>query len=114
MERIVEKPVYVDNIIKKRVEVPVSKVVRKPVINYVEEIDYVDNIIKKRVPVERIVEREVEQFEDVIIEKEVKVPNVIKTQKENVIYQDEWIDQVKYVDEIIEKKRDVIKKNIIR
>ena len=69
VEKVVEKPVYIDKIIEKEVvvEKPVEKVVEKPV--------YIDKIVEKVVekPVEKVVEKIVEKKVEVPVEKTVYI-----------------------------------------
>lgn len=71
VEKIVEKPVYIDRVVEKIVEKPVyvDKIVEKPVV--VEKI--VEKIVEKPVEVEKIVEKPVER----IVEKPVYVEKIV-------------------------------------
>jgi hypothetical protein len=57
VERIVERPVYYDNIIERTVEVPVENIVYNKIITEVEEPVYEEEIIEKPVYIKKRVER---------------------------------------------------------
>ena len=124
-DRIVERPVYIDNIIEriidvpieKIVEVPIEKIVEHPVERLVEKPVYIDKIIEREVqiPIEKIVEQPVER----IVEKPVYIDNIIEKPvpieviKEQVVEQpvEHIVERPVYVDNIIEKYIDRIIEN---
>lgn len=124
-ERLVERPVYIDNIIQKVVdvpieriiEVPVEKIVEKPVEYVIEKPVYIDNIIEQEVevPVEEIVEMPVEYIRerpiyiDNIIERPVPV-QVIREETVEVPVE-HIVEKPIYVDNIIERPVEVLIEN---
>lgn len=68
-ERIVERPVYIDNVIEKEVRVPVERLIEVPKEKIVEKV--VRQIVDRPVPVEKIVEKVIEEPIDNIIYREV-------------------------------------------
>jgi len=124
-ERIVENPIYVDNIIErivdvpidKIIEVPVQRIVEKPVEHIVERPVYIDNIIERivEIPVEKVIEKPVEHIVEVpvyydnIIEKPVPIEKIVEQIIEVPV--EHIVEQPVYVDNIIEKRYDNIIEN---
>ena len=125
VQKVVERPVYIDNIIErvvdipieKIIEVPVERLVEKPVEQIVEKAVYIDNIIEREVqiPVEKIVEKPVER----VIEKPVYYENIIEKPVPIEVVREEVVEvpvehiveRPVYVDNIIEKAVEVIVEN---
>ena len=124
-ERIVERPIYRDNIIEKVVdipferiiEVPVQKVIEKPVEHIVERPVYIDNIIETvvEIPVEKVIEKPVEKLieKPIYIENIIEKPIPIEVVKEQVVEQkvEHVVEKPVYVENIIEKYIDNIIEN---
>jgi hypothetical protein len=124
-ERIVENPVYYDNIIEKIIdiprekiiEIPVEKIVQRPIEHIIEKPRYIDNIIERtiEIPVEKVLEKPVEH----IVERPVYIDNIIERPvayeviKEQVIEKpvEHIVERPVYIDNIIEKRIDVIIEN---
>jgi hypothetical protein len=83
-DKIVERPVYLENIVERIldipvdriIEVPFERIVEVPVEHLVERPVYIDNIIEQvvQIPVEKIVEKPVEH----IVERPVYYDNIIE------------------------------------
>lgn len=117
VEKVVEVPVYYDNIIEEEVEVPVEKyierpverIIEKPVEKIIERPVYRENIIERRVevPVERIVEKpvekivEVEVYYDNIIEKPVPRERIVERRIEVPV--EKIVERPRYVENIVER-----------
>lgn len=110
-ERVVEKEV----IVEKRIEVPVEKIIEKPVIEYVEiekeiikEVPrevIVEKIVEvvKEVPVEKVVEKTVEIVKEVPVDR-VVIQEVIKEiPVEKVITKTEYITDESKVAELVQE-----------
>ena len=103
IERIVEVPVerYIEKVIEKVIEVPLERIIERPV--------YVDNIIEKiiDVPVKRTVEKPVEQiieiprYIDHIIEHPIAVERTVEKIVEIAV--EKIVDIPVYVDNIVER-----------
>ena len=108
VEKVVEKPVEVVVEKIKEVEVEVEKIVEKPV--------YVDKIVEKIVekPVEKIVEKVVEKPVEVIVEKvvEKEVEVIVEKVVEKPIYVDKEVEKIVYVQQPQkEEKTEAVAKN---
>lgn len=57
VEKIIERPVYVDNIIEDIIEIPVENIVYNWVIQEVEEPEYIEEIVEKPVYIEKVIEK---------------------------------------------------------
>lgn len=113
----IDKPIYIDNVTERTIEVPVEryiekiveKVIEVPLERIIEKPVYVDNLIEKiiDVPVKRLVEKPVEKivekpvYIDHIIEHPVAVERVVEKVVEKPI--EKIVDVPVYVDNIIEK-----------
>lgn len=124
-ERIVERPVYVDNIIERVVDVPieriiqvpVERIVEQPIEHVIEKPVYIDNIIERevQVPVEKVVERPVEH----IVERPVYIDNIIERPVPIEVIREETVEvpvehiveRPVYIDNIIEKPVEVLIEN---
>lgn len=124
-ERVVERPVYKDNIIERVVdvpieriiEVPIERLIHKPVEQVVERPVYIENIIEKTVeiPIENIVEKPVEQ----IIENPIYIENIIEKPVPIEVLREETvevpveriIDNPIIIENVIEKPVELIKEN---
>ena len=122
-ERVVERPVYVDNVIEQVVQVPVErivehvvdKVVEVPIERVVERPVYVDNIIHKQidVPRENIIDRPVEQiievpvYVDNVIERPVPIERIVERKIDIPV--ERIVDVPVYVDNIIHKQVEIVR-----
>lgn len=122
-DKIIDRPIYIDNVIERIVEHKydnvieklVDKVIEIPVERIIEKPVYVDNFIQRTydVPVQRIVEKPVEQiverkvFYDNIIEKPVPVERVVVRTVDVPV--ERIVDVPVYVDNIIERPYEVIR-----
>jgi hypothetical protein len=122
-EKIIDKPVYIDKVVERTINVPVERLVEQviekvtevPVEIKVDKPIYVDNIIQRHydVPVQRIVEKPIEQivekpvFFDNIIERPVAIEKVVEKVVEIPI--EKVVDVPVYVDNIIERVVETIK-----
>lgn len=116
-DRHYDKPVFIENLIQRTVEVPVEryrenvteKIIEIPLETIIERPVYVDNLIEKiiDVPVKRLIEKPVEKivekpiYIDHIIEHPVPVERVVEKIVEKPI--EKVIDVPVYVDNIIER-----------
>ncbi len=98
VDRVVEKPVYIDRpverIVERRVEVPVvkvvEKIVEKPVDRFVDRP--VDRIVEKKVYVDRPVDRVVEKIVKVPVERIVEKPVYVDRVVERPVYVERGCD----------------------
>jgi len=105
-ERIVEQPEYIENIIRKRVEVPVERIVERRVEETAQVVErimekpvYIENIVERvvEVPVGDVIERRVER----VIEKPVPVERIVEREVAVEIPRERIVEVP--VDEIIEQ-----------
>lgn len=131
-EVIVEKPVYVENLIYKEVEYPIEKLIEKPIevvkevkVNRVtERPSYQERLIENivEIPVEKTVEKVIETIIDQpyytenIIERRVPVDTIKYKNVEQIV--DDIVENPIYIENTIEKTYETIKKvpvkNIVR
>ena len=93
VERLVDRPVYVDNYIEKIVQVPVENIIYNRYEQVVEEPEYIDQIIEKPVHVERIVHRNVDQYEEVIVEMPIYIDRIIEKEVDVMVEREVRIDR---------------------
>jgi len=104
-QKIVEKPVYVDNIIEKVVEIKKPRTVEVPIEKIVEKkVPMIHNMPK---PVDKVIEKEVEVPVEVPVYKDVEVIREVEVKRENII------DKPVPVERIVEKIVDVPVENIV-
>jgi hypothetical protein len=122
-DHTVERPVYVDNVVEKIVQVPVERIIENivekvidvPMERVIERPVYIDNIVHKQVeiPVHKTVEVHVEKVVEVpvhvdnIIERPVPIERIVERKIEIPV--ERIIDVPIYVDNIIHKQIDIVK-----
>lgn len=122
-EKIIDKPIYLDNIVERIVQVPVDRIIEKvidkivevPIERIIERPVYVDNLIQRvvEIPVQRLVEKPVERiierpvYFDNIIEKPVAIERIVERRVEIPV--ERFVEVPTYVDNIIQKTVEIVR-----
>lgn len=85
VRQVLNRPVNVDKIITKEIEVPHENIIYKDVEFIVEKPIFIENIIEKPVPVESIIEKEIEIAVEHIVEKPVYIDKVIEREVVHIV-----------------------------